>query len=343
MDIILDSNIFRSDLQLRSSEYEVILDYLKKTDSSIVLPQIILDEIKGLYARTLSERHAKLNSHIQNFNLIVTDSSKHIEKPVIDFDDETQKYEKYLIDKLKVKSSKIIPLNNEHLPDIVKRATSRLKPCGDDGQGFRDSIIWLTLKDYCKKCHEKQVIFISNNDSDFGSGSRNELHPTLKAECDNDSIKVNYFNTIKDFIDNHSTKIDFITYEWLIDKFDDSWLEDIILDELNGKQSSWVVSRYSGKTGNSCTGFFKAKRVYPDSQDDLSIYEMIDNKLIVGVVFGCEVEIEFEIYQEEYSTHYGYSTTITTFDTEQIPCTAYVSITVIDGEIDEVELNDLGY
>lgn len=34
---------------------------------------------------------------------------------------------------------------------------------------------------------------------------------------------------------------------------------------------------------------------------------------------------------------------ITTFDTKSMPCTAYLSITVKDGEIEQVELNDLSY
>jgi hypothetical protein len=49
MDIVLDSNIFCSDIPLRSKEIDVVLNYLEKTESAIVMPQIILDEITGLY------------------------------------------------------------------------------------------------------------------------------------------------------------------------------------------------------------------------------------------------------------------------------------------------------
>lgn len=347
MDIVLDSNIFRSDFNLRSTEYNIILDYLEKTHSTIVLPQIILDEVKGLYSRVLTERILKLNSNINNFNLLMTDSSKAITKVQIEIADEVEKYTKYLTDKLKIRIDKIIPVNNNYLPNLVERAVKRLRPSAD-GEGFRDALIWLTIRDYCLKCHEKQIIFISNNDGDFGDTEKNELHSSLKQECDELKIKVNYFKTIKDFIEKHSTKIDFVTYEWVRDNFSNDWLEDIIMDELNGRQPSSVVSWYTGETGNSCTGFFRAKKVYPDSQDDLSIYEMIDNILIVNVVFGCEVEIEFEIYNEEIirRSEFEYSPSLranTSFDRKSMWCNAYVSLTIKNGEIDEVELNDLSF
>ena len=49
MDVILDSNIFRSDILLRSKDFDILMDYLSKTDYRLIMPQVILDEIKGLY------------------------------------------------------------------------------------------------------------------------------------------------------------------------------------------------------------------------------------------------------------------------------------------------------
>src|ERR1035438_3442238 len=68
MDIVLDSNIFRADILLRSKEFDILLDYLDKTGSLFVMPQIILDEIKGLYKRTLIERLSELKKASNNIN-----------------------------------------------------------------------------------------------------------------------------------------------------------------------------------------------------------------------------------------------------------------------------------
>lgn len=121
------------------------------------------------------------------------------------------------------------------------------------------------------------------------------IHARLNAqECDGLGIKIHYYRTIKGFIEQYSTKIDFITYDWINEKFSDDSLEDIILDNLNGRQSSRVVSWYSSKTGNSCTGFFKANNVYRYSQDGLSIYEMVDNTLVVNIVLVVRLKLNLK-------------------------------------------------
>ncbi len=348
MDIILDSNVFRGDLLLRSSDFEVIYDYLRKTGSNIVLPQIILDEVKGLYRRILNERESKLNGAIKNYNLAITDPLARIKFEPLDISKELEKFETYVIEKLNVRKDKIIPVNNDYLPEVIKRAIERTKPCGNSGQGFRDSIIWLTLKDYCMKCHEKQIIFISNNCKDFGDSSGHDLDQALMNECENLGIKINYFKTIREFIDKHSTKIEFITHDWLSERVDTELIADIILEGLNGKQSDRIVSWYSGETGNHCTGYFRARAIHPYNQDDLSIYEMADNSLIVNFTIGCEVEIEFEIYNNEFErqTKYeqlAFGSSPTSFDIKYLDCSAYFSATIIDKEVEDVELNDLAY
>jgi len=123
----------------------------------------------------------------------------------------------------------LIAYNNDFLPEIAHRAINRQKPAGENGQGFRDTLIWLTIKDYCKKCHEKQITFISNNTDDFSNKAKDNLHETLNAECLADNIKINCFKSIKDFIEIHSTKIKFITNDWVSSILDYSTLNDLHL------------------------------------------------------------------------------------------------------------------
>src|SRR5690606_29147748 len=116
----------------------------------------------------------------------------------------------------------------------------RTKPCGDDGQGFRDALIWLTTIEYAKSCHEKQVIFISLNTSDFAN-SNNELHESLQEECEKENTRINYFKTIKDFILQHSTKTEHITLDWISDHVD---LEEVAehLCDIAGSNSRLISS-----------------------------------------------------------------------------------------------------
>src|SRR5438128_1785891 len=121
MDVILDSNIYRSDILLRSKEFDILLDYLDKTNSWLFIPQIILDEIKSLYERALSERYKELQKAINNINLVLTDSAQHLEIPVINILPESKKYLKFLEDKLNIHPQSILPTKNEFLPEIIQR------------------------------------------------------------------------------------------------------------------------------------------------------------------------------------------------------------------------------
>lgn len=41
MNIIIDSNIIRQDFKLQSIYFDILLDYLKKTHSKFILPDIV--------------------------------------------------------------------------------------------------------------------------------------------------------------------------------------------------------------------------------------------------------------------------------------------------------------
>ncbi|MCD0472571.1 PIN domain-containing protein [Flavobacterium sp. JAS] len=338
MDIILDSNIFRSDITLRSKEFDVILDYLDKTHSSIVIPQIILDEIKGLYGRTLQERKSEVAKNINNLNLLIIDNNKHIKSESFNVVNETDNYEKYIIEKLKIRGRNIIPYNNDFLPLISERAIKRIKPAGEKGQGFRDTLIWLTMKDYCQSCHEKQITFISNNTDDFASADKTNLNESLKEECDILGIKINYFKTVKEFIENHSTKIDLISYDWIADNLDYDYLRDLVVDYLNSNQKRIFISTIQNKIGEECESY-KALRFDPDNDDDLSVYEMLDNQLIVNFLVSGYVDLELNIvtYESWGDNPRYYINTINRYERVK----ASVTLTLIENEIIETEINDV--
>ena len=338
MDIILDSNIFRSDITLRSKEFDVILDYLNKTHSSIIIPQIILDEIKGLYKRTLNERKNEVLKNINNLNLLITDDKKHLKINDVDTEIEIKKYEEHIINKLRVRKPNIIPYNNDFLPIISERAINRVKPSGEKGQGFRDTLIWLTMLDYCSTCHEKQITFISNNTDDFASADKIGLHESLKKECDKRNVKVNYFKTLKEFIENHSTKIDLISYDWIAENLDYKNLNELVVDFLNRNQERNIISTIQSEIGEECENY-KALRFDSDNDDDLSIYEMSDNRLIVNFSVSGYVDFELNIVRYENWTDNPryFIDTINRYQRVK----ASVTLTLIENEIFETEINDV--
>ena len=56
MDIVLDTNIYYSDFLFKSKDFNILFDYLRKTNSQIILPEIVYKEIEACYKRKLEEK-----------------------------------------------------------------------------------------------------------------------------------------------------------------------------------------------------------------------------------------------------------------------------------------------
>jgi len=346
MDVVLDSNIFRSDISLRSKEFDILLNYLAKTESTIVIPQIVFDEIKGLYTREFTNRLATLRKAANNMNLVLINVDNHIKFYDFDIASENSKYEEFIKKHLKIRDEYIIPYNNDYLPEISRRAINRIKPSGDNGQGFRDTLIWLTIKDYCKTCREKQITFISNNHEDFAGSNKVTLDESLNQECVAENIKINYFNSLKEFIENHSTKIDFINDDWISSNLDRDSIEELAIDWLNKGEKRNIISWFQRKSRNTYEGY-KALSINILSIESPTVYEMSDNLLIINVTIEAEIEIEFSFYDDEYIHSFEYEDYYSNrkrgFDSniQYIETQLYISITIKDNNILEPELVDI--
>ena len=62
MDVVIDTNIIIQEDFLRSSKFSALLDYLNKTNSHIILPQIVKEESIYHYKMKVTETLNKFNA-----------------------------------------------------------------------------------------------------------------------------------------------------------------------------------------------------------------------------------------------------------------------------------------
>jgi hypothetical protein len=336
MDIILDTNILRSDILLRGNEFNILLDYLKRTTSNVILPQIVIDEAKELFKKTLIERLKKFDSAHNNLRLIVPDFLENFNQNV-EIEQEVDNYITFLKKSLEIKDNNIIPYNNNYLPELVQRTIKRIKPIKEDGKGFRDLLIWLSILDYVKTTYEKQIILISSNTNDFANG-KNELHETLEEECKKHNVKINFFPNIKEFIKIHAIKTEYITISWINDNLDLNDVEYHFIEQVNYK----TIIRSFEQTGYSSTGNIQILSAKAYDIQDLFIYEMIDESLIANVKIKMEAEIDVE-----YMKPYGEDYRIEGYDIANsyncIEVDVYLSITIEKEKICEWQIDDFDF
>lgn len=297
MDIVLDSNIFRSDFLMNSMRFQLVFDYLKKTNSEIIVPQIVYQEIIALYERELKERFEKFKRCKENLEGISIGKIK--QDFIIDLEEEVERYADFFKDKLKIRKEDIVPYKDSYLGEIVKRSVDRIKPCSDNGKEFRDVLLWLTVLDIAKSPNSKEAILISNNTHEFSSDGVS-LHPVLLDEAKQAGLSIKYFKSLDQFIEAHAVKIEFITREWLKSELSIEKVDKLILRKLEKYDEErlleWAEDREDART----TGYFNPITPNVDI-DDFYIYEKTDGSYYVEIAYCGEVEIEFEFeYEEDY-------------------------------------------
>ena len=68
MDIVLDTNIIVQENFFRSKKFEVLVDYLKKTNSRIVLPQIVKEESISIYQKDITSQLKKATRELEKLS-----------------------------------------------------------------------------------------------------------------------------------------------------------------------------------------------------------------------------------------------------------------------------------
>jgi len=297
MNIVLDTNIIRKDFLMNSEEFNVLFDYLKKTDSKIKMPEVVYKEALALYERNLISRYNKYISRKNNLNSILIKES--IGDYKLDADKKISEYNAHLDKRIGLsKYNKIVPLKNEHFKDVVERAINRIKPCSEGGRGFRDSLIWLSVLDIAKETEEKIIIFISNNTKDFASDD-NALHEHLRKEAENNKVSIKYYSSIAEFIKDHAVTIDFITSDWLNSVVNVEKINDEVLKYLGLYKEDRILERTEDdlEIGERVTGYANPLSCNLGIKD-FYIYEKTDGSLYVSVDYYGEIETEVEIEKE---------------------------------------------
>lgn len=307
MNIILDSNILVRDIKLSNENIEIILDYLDKTNSSVILPKIVIEEIKNLYGKNITEKLSTYEKAETKLKSVLVNSLE-FAKITVDLEKESNDYIKFVMEKLKVKEEQIIKYKNEYLPELVNRAVNKLKPLGENGQQFRDGLLWLTTMDYAETVENKEIIFISSNTKDFASNSSGRLDEQLQKELDERGIRIHFYKDIESFVKNHASKIDFINKEWISGNIEKETLEKMFIYTIGEYHKEKAREEVDLNRNERLTGYVRETNYINSDIDSYYVYEKQDGKLLLRlqVIFETEFELEIERIIEKEETRYDH-------------------------------------
>ncbi len=205
MKVILDTNVVIADYRLNNPNSKVLLEAAKKGDVEIIIPELVLDEIRNKYRQHLSKSIAILNSKVDD---ITKKTGREVDSKIGKrklelFISEYNKFLEELIDELNINTIEY-PIIDHKI--IAAKAIQRKKPFKENGSGYRDSLIWENVKSLLSPFDETSVtpelVFISNNKSDFYDGEKSKLHPELMLELEEEGYlksSIRVYKTLNDF------------------------------------------------------------------------------------------------------------------------------------------------
>ena len=162
MKVILDAEAYRRNNYARSAAFQSLLDYLKKTDSQIVLLASVEQEVLALYERELAAEMSKVRAAVSTAErkMFLRDQ-KLMPGPM----PEVKKEAQALQDALRTTSTGVAverfhDYAGVNALDIVRRGTQRIPPADSNGEQLRDVINWLAALSYAGRATGK-VFFVS--------------------------------------------------------------------------------------------------------------------------------------------------------------------------------------
>jgi len=166
----------------------------------VVIPNIVYDEVLGNYPKKLTER-AKAFQKAQRELAKLAD----IEVTEISVETEIDRYEDWLIDLVEDDGVTLAPYPNIPAKELVEKSYANQKPFKESGDGYKDYIVWKTIKVHIESQETALPnLFLTNNTKDFGAQGENDtpiLHPDLAGQIEVVAKRPKLYSSLKNVFD----------------------------------------------------------------------------------------------------------------------------------------------
>lgn len=189
MRLILDTNIIHGDFYLQGSRILKLCSAAPKLGYELMIPEVVYDEMVDQYRRELEKHVASYEKVISLTNRARSGSViKRIDRALF-LEEKVSEYKTMFSTRLEDLLIQVIPYPAIDIKALVSKELLRKKPfkeIKEHGVGYRDAIIWETVKSFCAPQEEliderSQIEFLTGNTADFADSEGN-LHPDLVEE-----------------------------------------------------------------------------------------------------------------------------------------------------------------
>jgi hypothetical protein len=351
MDVILDSNIYISDYWMQSQNFRFLKDYINKTKSSILLPSVVLEEVKGKFNNDLLKYSQQLVGVLDNLSRykVALISHEEIEKSVLESKEKfINELEYYFLQY----HSKYIPLSIAATNEAISRAINRIPPCKESGEGLRDALIWMQILEYLETNKKDQkVAFICQNKHDFAQQDGKQLKSKLIDDLRERKIDLLYYSDIEVFLREYAKPIAHITKEWLEETINISAIKDLVLQFMKPPHSYEIRKLFSIQSSDyehsyKISDDIEDIRILDINIDDYIVWEFDNNNIEIRIDYFASIDgtATCELSSiDEYSTREEVGTLWEYTDLDVL-AEVYVSVraSLFEGKLKVEQIENIG-
>lgn len=189
MRLFLDTNIIHGDFYLQGSRISKLCSAAPKLGYELMIPEVVYDEMVDQYRRELEKHFASYERVVSLTNRTRSGSIVKRLDRVSFLEEKITEYRTMFSTRLDDLHIRIIPYPAVDIKMLVSKELLRKKPfkeVKEHGVGYRDALIWETIKVLCVPQEEviderAQIEFLTGNTADFADSDGN-LHPSLVEE-----------------------------------------------------------------------------------------------------------------------------------------------------------------
>ncbi|MEU8749726.1 PIN domain-containing protein, partial [Streptomyces chartreusis] len=200
MIVLLDTTVFVADPHCGGTAWRVLAHAASAWDVRLLVPEVVIKEAVAGYRRRTEEalvglqRQKEKHGGALGISSVYDDARARIDAEALGYPETLHR----LLDDIGAQT--VSPPEISHM-ELVERATQRRKPCDGSGNGYRDTLNWISVLNAAKEFNE-DIAWVSDNTTDFGREEGEGLHDDLAAEVRDIGAegRVAWFRSLSDLI-----------------------------------------------------------------------------------------------------------------------------------------------
>jgi PIN domain len=170
--VVLDSNAFNGDLRADRSRLRSVLDgAVAKGIFELYVPEVVLQELDKQFTVRSKKVVGEINQALGEREEQLLELGLSGPDEMVYDKTGAAEYRSTLEKRLKLAGARILPLPAD-LSVTVKWAVARRKPFKQQGDGFPDAAIWLSIIELAAQRPDQALVFVSDNTKDFAESKQ---------------------------------------------------------------------------------------------------------------------------------------------------------------------------